>query len=767
MTATLRALLALALVGALRAMVVVMALAYAVFAVAVLTLAFSSEVRMDNPTLLTGVVMMCPAVAAVLNGVLGGVRRTGPLPGTARVTRGEAPELWELVTGLARRVNAPPPTEIRLTLEANAAVSEDGGPFGRRTEVRRLYLGVPLLAGLRAEELRAVLCHELAHYTRGHARFAAAVHRGSAALHAARAALERAYRDTHWYVASYGAIQRGSLRLYARFYDTVSLSVRRRTEYEADAAAAAVAGRRATAEALSCAHMLAAAWGDFRARFLDPVARHTGRCPDDPMAAFRAMLTDPGYGTLLAEWYGQRPPAARHDRWSAHPALADRLTALAALPGPLPAPERDLRPARVLLGAAETLPAAAWRTLSRGLAGEPPAATGRGHADRGGAGRRGTGRSPAPGGVSGGPPGRQPAGVRRARTARLGTGPGEPRPVPWRDWLDEAAELRGTAPLAGLPLPLGLLLPESPAPLEAVLTLLESGRGQELEDALRTTGWGREWGHGPYEGRRDATAAALRALAGHALVVAGRARRRIAWRGPSVPAPLDLAAETALELAPAAAADPQHVPELRERLDRCAASTRLPVPAPPVPAVDGAVPATPAPTGFRRRVPRPGLAAAVVAAVLITLANMAVDERPHQPMTGPADSTHDRPGAPSFTDGPYGHALPGGGADGDGPYEIPQEGTGTLPGGPPLGDGLPQEPLVPLDRLTLPPAEDLLPTGTVVVAPGETLSQLACRYDTTVEDLMARNDLTSTRLRAGQELEVPSGLVGLVRTDCD
>ncbi|MGY1841712.1 MULTISPECIES: LysM peptidoglycan-binding domain-containing protein [unclassified Modestobacter] len=55
-----------------------------------------------------------------------------------------------------------------------------------------------------------------------------------------------------------------------------------------------------------------------------------------------------------------------------------------------------------------------------------------------------------------------------------------------------------------------------------------------------------------------------------------------------------------------------------------------------------------------------------------------------------------------------------------------------------------------------PPVADTVPTDEHTVAAGDTLGQLALDRGTTVEDLVARNGLTSTVIMAGQVLAVPS-----------
>ncbi|MBV8540196.1 MAG: M48 family metalloprotease [Pseudonocardiales bacterium] len=87
----------------------------------------------------------------------------------------------QLVTELALEMQTQAPTQLWLTSQANASV------YGSRRLLRsprrswHLSTGVPLLVGLTTEQLRAVLCHELAHYARRHAFFSAMAYRGSTA----------------------------------------------------------------------------------------------------------------------------------------------------------------------------------------------------------------------------------------------------------------------------------------------------------------------------------------------------------------------------------------------------------------------------------------------------------------------------------------------------------------------------------------------------------------------------------------------------------
>ncbi|SFJ73902.1 M48 family metalloprotease [Streptomyces pini] len=513
-----RTALALVLVGGFHAVSWALVLGYAALSAFVLWSLLVEGARMTTPAPLYMIAFGLPAVLAVLRGLFSGGRTPAARRGRA-VTRRQAPRLWETVTGLARAVGAPEPTEIRLTLEANASVGEDTR-FGAGVAARRMEIGVPLLAGLSEDELRAVLCHELGHYARRHTRFAATAHRGSAALRTARDGIAEA-AGGNFLVASYTDYQRWVLGAYAWLFDAVTFVVRRRQEFQADEAAAAVVGREATASALTAVHAVGAAWADYRARLLDPMAGR-GLTPDDPLRPFAEMLADPDYAEALGEWRRRMPEPPR-SRLDSHPPLSRRLAALAhdkGAPDAPPAPETG----RAADAAYLRLPEGVWGSLLRPLL--PPS------------GPRGPGR-------------------------------------PWREWLDDAAEAQMVQAVEDLREPLARLLGPDVLPdpsVEAVLGLLEAGRGAELAEALHETGWGTDqWG------LPGSPAQALEVLVGQGLTSAGRAGWSLRWTGPSALVAYDGEAREAVELARAAAADPAAVPPLRTRLVLCGVNTAAPL----------------------------------------------------------------------------------------------------------------------------------------------------------------------------------------------
>ena len=157
------------------------------------------------------------------------------------LARSEGRALYDIVEEIRGAVDAPPVDSITITggFTASAAVYLPPWRFRRR---RTLVLGFPVLTTLSTAELRAVIAHELAHFSSAHDAFAAWVYRIRGSWLALRTALDRrqatpayVYWLISWYVPRLNA---------------ASAEVARRHELVADRVAAEVAGSRVAADAL-------------------------------------------------------------------------------------------------------------------------------------------------------------------------------------------------------------------------------------------------------------------------------------------------------------------------------------------------------------------------------------------------------------------------------------------------------------------------------------------------------------------------------------
>ncbi|MEU4625400.1 M48 family metallopeptidase [Actinoplanes sp. NPDC023801] len=314
MIASLRALLALIMLAGVYLGAALMVLAWVVFAVlAVWVFGSRSASQQFNTTPILAATGTAVAVGLVVREVVRMSRPPGPRAGSVAVIRSRVPELWGLVSDLAEQIGIRPPDEIRLTGDANAAVTDDAWLLGLGPGRRRLYVGVPLLVALRPEQLRAVLAHELGHVAHGHARFTEPAHRSHAALVASRERIREAM-VANLLIAFYS----GFLMIGARLAVVVTYHlvrpVRHRQELEADRIAARVAGSREIAAGLRAAAAVGIAWSCWETRsFTD----------------FGSAVRDPGYAPT---WKSLCDEASRLPADGFHPALAERLRSLAAHP---------------------------------------------------------------------------------------------------------------------------------------------------------------------------------------------------------------------------------------------------------------------------------------------------------------------------------------------------------------------------------------------------------------------------------------------------
>jgi Zn-dependent protease with chaperone function len=669
----LRGLLAVALLAGFYVLVFVLVAVDAVFVGLVIWATFAAPTTASNWTIV--VATSIPAVFALLYGIVTVSRVEEPPPGAVVLPRRVAPELWRFVEELAAELGTRPPTRIFLTPEANAAVSEEARMLGFAVGRRTMYLGVPLLALPRAE-LRAVLCHEYAHYAGRHTRFGAVSYRGAAALQAALFRLRMTARSAQG-ISGLARFFHAVLNAYAKLYLWLSLAVRRRQELEADARAAAVAGPTVTAAALRSVHAIGHAWAEFLALFIRPVQR-LGYVPEDLFGAFDLMLDDP----LVQEWLAElrdRPVETNRSRLDSHPPLARRLARIEALPASEP----------------ETV-------------GDGPLLTDRQPLLR----------------VQ-----RRLLGQARSRAA-----------LPWDRWADVAAEALAVELAAPLLDAAGAVGVTARPTLDSVLDLLERGRQAEL---------GRRLTDAPDPVPQ--LAEALYALVGQALAAVGKARWVFCWTKGYLLVPAEETGRELEELAAAAARDGSAVSELRGDLARRGLDVEAAVPlvrrSEPAPAggparveIDGQVPGFVAEELARQRTVR-NFTLGVLA--VLGLAWGVALLQPDEPQRYPSVAS------------------------------VNVLGTRPFPNYPGLLPTTSADPLSPLVRPSLLLPSLLLPTLSLPVTPivverGDTLSEIACRYRTSVRELQELNDMgSSTRIRAGQTLWVPTGPgLGLVRTDC-
>lgn len=293
-------------------------------------------------------IVAVPVSYALLKALFAIERTRGDAVPGVPVTRADEPALWALVEELATAVGTRPPDTITLVSEVNAGVRERTGWLGLRVFRREMFIGAQLLAGLRHDQLCALLGHELGHYSNRDTRLAALTYRGRRSIERALAGLG----GDGWFE---GLVRRLFV-LYAKLYFAVSAAVCRRQELAADAAAARVAGTAAMTGALREVEVLDVAWDFYFDRYV-AIGWDAGYLPDRLAGGFAELLAD----TARAEEFGrlrQHPPAKEESRYATHPPTPDRIAALEALPEVPGRPGGDHPASEVLRDATATLEAA-------------------------------------------------------------------------------------------------------------------------------------------------------------------------------------------------------------------------------------------------------------------------------------------------------------------------------------------------------------------------------------------------------------------------
>ncbi|MFJ8581655.1 M48 family metallopeptidase [Micromonospora sp. NPDC093277] len=256
------------------------------------------------------------ALGAVGVGLWKAIRtKNEPMPGPILGER-EAPQLWATVRELAAAVGTRAPDEIRLLPDVNAAVSEQSRLLGLLGGRRTLYVGLPLLLGLRVDQLRSVLAHELGHYSGQHTRLGAVAYRGRLAI---AETVERISPRN-----PVGWVFKG----YAMLYLMVDNAASRRQELEADRASLRLAGHEAASSALRTLPALDAAWAFYMRQYVEP-GWSAGLLPDDLFGGF-ARLLDARRDEI--DEMRENAPERKASRWDTHPPIGVRVAAMAETP---------------------------------------------------------------------------------------------------------------------------------------------------------------------------------------------------------------------------------------------------------------------------------------------------------------------------------------------------------------------------------------------------------------------------------------------------
>jgi len=292
----------------------------ALAAVAVLGVAFALVVAVNAGgawSVLAGIFVV--ALLAALGVALFGRRRRrrrGEAEGVSITTEAQ-PLFWVEIYRVAEGLEIDPPDELMLFPDAEVSVSQGRTWMGLRPGVRRLHLGLPLLAGMTERELRAVIAFESCRRW-GPFSLARVVYRGREII--GRVADRVGERSIVGKIVG----------RFGRAYLAVSSPITASHELEADRLSADISGNNATAAALSEYAVLNKGWAAFVDGYAGPAAA-VGRRPDDLFAGFTSFLHDPGRRAQLAE-SSDEPELQPRSASASQLSLEDRLAAIESLP---------------------------------------------------------------------------------------------------------------------------------------------------------------------------------------------------------------------------------------------------------------------------------------------------------------------------------------------------------------------------------------------------------------------------------------------------
>ncbi|MSU58497.1 MAG: hypothetical protein EXS35_10020 [Pedosphaera sp.] len=293
-----------------------------------------------------GILMLLGGGAAVLKTLWVKLK-----PPTGRVvTRAEAPPLFAALDELQRQLRSAPFHEVLVVPDCNAAVVQHPrlGVFGWPKNF--LLLGLPLLDGLSADEMRAVLAHEFAHISRQHGRM-------GQRIYCLRRSWEKVFQQFNQ------AQRKGevSLRpLYSKFLDWFwprfnahAFVLSRADEYEADSDAARLVGAPHIASALLWIKLCGRHFED---HFWPDLWQRANTEPEPPRDAFanvretvRAGFAPAEVATWIEQAFHQKTTNA-----DTHPCLTERLKAVNQYPEAAARDDFPAAPKPVATSASET-----------------------------------------------------------------------------------------------------------------------------------------------------------------------------------------------------------------------------------------------------------------------------------------------------------------------------------------------------------------------------------------------------------------------------
>jgi Zn-dependent protease with chaperone function len=245
---------------------------------------------------------------------------TIPEPDGARLTREQAPSLFDLVSEVRKTLDGPTIHEVLISDEYNAGIAQipQFGMFGWQRNY--LVVGLPLLRALNPAEFRSVLAHEMGHLSGKHGRFSGWIYRLRRSW---IEVLTRVEQERHYMSFLFEPF----IRWYAPYLNAYSFVLARAQERQADEYSLELVGKKVAAVSLvRLAVKERALMENFWPNFFRK-AKEQPKTPPDPFVQMLGALDQPVGPTNTQKWLfdALRIPTGYEDT---HPALGDRLAAM-------------------------------------------------------------------------------------------------------------------------------------------------------------------------------------------------------------------------------------------------------------------------------------------------------------------------------------------------------------------------------------------------------------------------------------------------------
>ena len=330
------------------AYVAVLAIGVLALSALLLTKLLALHVEVDQARIICGALMV-PLIALIGRLVVSLFRVEHLSSDGYLIQRSFAPELFEMLDTDSVTLKSPKVDFVVLTGEFNASMFQRPkyGFFG--IPINHLEIGLPLMKSLSPEQFRAVLAHELGHLSANHSRFCSWIYCN-------RQTWSQMLEGLQTSESFLALLLRPFVKWYSPYFNAYSFVLARSNEYEADRAAAKVAGYQQFAEALVNLRIQTQFLNE---RFWPAVFRQANQLPEPPLAPFQAMFEalSQGPDPCDAERWFEEALAERTTAEDTHPCLSSRLAALGFAPvasGPLDSARLPIKlPSQPKISAAE------------------------------------------------------------------------------------------------------------------------------------------------------------------------------------------------------------------------------------------------------------------------------------------------------------------------------------------------------------------------------------------------------------------------------